>query len=53
MGSDGNRPSFWIGDTFYQLVSNQHAWRSIGGRDAASAQRFTLARFTDDHPAFA
>jgi len=53
VGSDCNRPSFWIGDRFYQVVSNQHAWRSVGGRDAATAQAFTLARFADDHPAFA
>jgi hypothetical protein len=53
VGSDCNRPSFWIGETFYQIVSNQHAWRSVGGRDAATAQAFTLARFADDHPAFA
>lgn len=53
VGSDCNRPSFWIGDTFYQLVSNQHVWRSEGGRDAATAQRFTLTRFADDHPTFA
>jgi hypothetical protein len=52
VGSDCNRPSFWVGDTFYQIVSNQHAWRSNGGRDAASAQQFTLARFGDDDPAF-
>ena len=53
VGSDCNRPSFWVGDTFYQIVSNQHAWRSTGGRDAATAQQFTLSRFADDHPAFA
>ncbi len=53
VGSDCNRPSFWVGDTFYQIVSNQHAWRSTGARDAASAQAFTLARFDDDHPTFA
>lgn len=53
VGSDCNRPSFWIGETFYQIVSNQHAWRSVGGRDAATAQAFALARFADDHPAFA
>lgn len=53
VGSDCNRPSFWIGDTFHQLVSNQHVWRSEGGRDAASAQQFSLTRFADDHPTFA
>lgn len=53
VGSDCNRPSFWLGDTFFQMVSNQHAWRSTGGRDAASAQSFALARFDDDHPTFA
>jgi len=53
VGSDCNRPSFWIGDTFYQIVSNQHAWRSNGGQDAATAQTFALARFEDDDPAFA
>ncbi len=53
VGSDCNRPSFWIGDTFYQIVSNQHAWRSQGGADAAASQRFSLSRFADDHPSFA
>jgi len=53
VGSDCNRPSFWVGDTFHQIVSNQHAWRSNGGRDAATAQQFTLARFDDDDPTFA
>ena len=53
VGSDCNRPSFWVADTFYQIVSNQHAWRSNGGRDAATAQQFTLARFDDDDPNFA
>lgn len=52
VGSDCNRPSFWIGDTFYQIVSNQHAWRSAGGPDAATSQAFTLSRFDDDDPAF-
>lgn len=52
VGSDCNRPSWWVGDTFYQMVSNQHAWRSRGGRDAASAQGFELARFADDAPSF-
>lgn len=52
VGSDCNRPSFWIGDTFYQMVSNQHPWRSRGGRDAASAGDFQLARFADDAPSF-
>lgn len=52
VGSDCNRPSWWVGDTFYQMVSNQHAWRSAGGRDVRSAQPFTLARFHDDDPAF-
>jgi hypothetical protein len=53
VGSDCNRPSFWIGDRFYQIVSNQHAWRSNGAADAAGAQQFTLSRFADDDPAFA
>ena len=53
VGSDCNRPSFWVGDTFYQIVSNQHAWRSRGGRDARTSQDFTLARFEDDDPRFA
>lgn len=53
VGSDCNRPSFWIGDRFYQIVSNQHAWRSNGAADAASAQQFTLSRFADDDPSFA
>lgn len=53
VGSDCNRPSFWIDSTFHQIVSNQHAWRSDGARDAATAQRFTLSRFEDDAPQFA
>ena len=53
VGSDCNRPSFWVADAFYQILSNQHAWRSNGGRDAASAQQFTLSRFDDDDAAFA
>ncbi len=52
IGSDCNRPSFWIGDTFYQMTSNQHAWRSKGGPDAARSQDFELARFNDDDPRF-
>jgi hypothetical protein len=52
VGSDCNRPSWWVGDTLFQMVSNQHPWRSRGGRDAATAQDFTPARFTDDDPAF-
>ena len=53
VGSDCNRPSWWVGDTLFQMVSNQHPWRSIGGRDAASAQPFEPMRFIDDHPTFA
>ena len=52
VGSDCNRPSWWVGDTFYQMVSNQHAWRSRGGADARSAGDFQLARFADDAPSF-
>jgi hypothetical protein len=53
VGSDCNRPSWWVGDTLFQMVSNQHPWRSRGGRDAASAQPFAPGRFTDDDPRFA
>jgi hypothetical protein len=53
VGSDCNRPSWWVGDTLFQMVSNQHPWRSRGGRDAASAQPFEPSRFTDDDPRFA
>ncbi len=53
VGSDCNRPSFWIGDRFYQIVINQHAWRSTGAADAAGAQQFTLSRFADDDSTFA
>ena len=53
VGSDCNRPSWWVGDTLYQMVSNQHPWVSIGGRDVASAQPFLPGRFADDHPRFA
>lgn len=53
VGSDCNRPSWWVGDTLFQMVSNQHPWRSRGGHDAASAQPFEPGRFTDDHPTFA
>jgi hypothetical protein len=53
VGSDCNRPSFWIGDRFHQIVSNQHAWVSRGGNDAATSQDFVLARFDDDDPSFA
>ena len=52
VGSDCNRPSWWVGDTLFQMVSNQHPWRSRGGRDAASAQPFESMRFTDDDPRF-
>ena len=52
VGSDCNRPSWWVGDTLFQMVSNQHPWRSRGGRDAASAQPFEPMRFTDDDPRF-
>lgn len=52
VGSDCNRPAWWVGDTLFQMVSNQHPWRSRGGRDAATAQPFTPARFADDDPAF-
>ena len=52
VGSDCNRPSWWVGDTFYQMVSNQHPWRSRPGRDAATAQPFEPARFADDAPTF-
>ena len=52
VGSDCNRPSWWVGDTLFQMVSNQHPWRSAGGRDAASAQPFEPMRFTDDDPRF-
>ena len=53
VGSDCNRPSWWVGDTLYQMVSNQHPWLSRGGRDAASAQPFEPMRFTDDDARFA
>ncbi len=53
VGSDCNRPSWWVGDTLFQMVSNQHPWRSVGGRDAGSAQPFEPMRFTDDDPKFA
>jgi hypothetical protein len=53
VGSDCNRPSWWIGDTLFQMVSNQHPWRSRGGRDAASAQPFEPGRFLDDDARFA
>lgn len=53
VGSDCNRPSWWVGDTIFQMVSNQHPWRSRGGRDAASAQPFEPMRFTDDDVRFA
>lgn len=53
VGSDCNRPSWWIGDTLFQMVSNQHPWRSRGGRDAAGAQPFEPMRFTDDDARFA
>ena len=53
VGSDCNRPSWWVGDTLFQMVSNQHPWRSRGGRDAVSAQPFEPMRFTDDDPRFA
>jgi hypothetical protein len=52
VGSDCNRPSFWVGDAFYQMVSNQHPWRSRGGADAASSGDFELVRFDDDAPSF-
>jgi hypothetical protein len=52
VGSDCNRPSWWVGDTLFQMVSNQHPWRSRGGRDAADAQPFEPMRFTDDDPRF-
>ena len=52
VGSDCNRPSWWVGDTLYQMVSNQHPWVSRGGRDAASAQPFVPGRFTDDDVRF-
>jgi hypothetical protein len=52
VGSDCNRPSWWVGDTLFQMVSNQHPWRSRGGRDAASAQPFEPMRFLDDDPRF-
>ncbi len=52
VGSDCNRPSWWVADTLFQMVSNQHPWRSRGGRDAASAQPFEPARFTDDDARF-
>lgn len=52
VGSDCNRPSWWVGDTLYQMVSNQHPWVSRGGADAASAQPFRPGRFTDDDPRF-
>lgn len=53
VGSDCNRPSWWVGDSLFQMVSNQHPWVSRGGGDAASAQPFFPGRFTDDHPQFA
>ena len=53
VGSDCNRPSWWVGDTLFQMISNQHPWRSRGGHDAASAQPFEPMRFTDDDPRFA
>jgi hypothetical protein len=53
VGSDCNRPSWWVGDTLYQMVSNQHPWVSQGGTDAATAQPFKPGRFLDDHPRFA
>ncbi len=53
VGSDCNRPSWWVGDTLFQMVSNQHPWLSRGGRDAASAQPFEPMRFTDDDFRFA
>ncbi len=53
VGSDCNRPSWWVGDSLFQMVSNQHPWRSRGGRDAASAQSFEPMRFTDDDARFA
>ena len=52
VGSDCNRPSWWVGDTLFQMVSNQHPWRSVGGRDAAASQPFEPMRFTDDDPRF-
>ncbi len=52
VGSDCNRPSWWVADTLFQMVSNQHPWRSRGGRDAASAQPFEPMRFLDDDPRF-
>lgn len=52
VGSDCNRPSWWVADTLFQMVSNQHPWLSRGGRDAASAQPFAPARFADDDPRF-
>jgi len=52
VGSDCNRPSWWVGDTLFQMVSNQHPWRSRGGTDAVSAQPFEPMRFTDDDPRF-
>ncbi len=52
VGSDCNRPSWWVGDTLFQMVSNQHPWRSVGGRDARSAQPFEPMRFIDDDPRF-
>ncbi len=52
IGSDCNRPSFWIGDAFYQMVANQHPWRSNGGADVTTATQFQLARFNDDDPKF-
>jgi hypothetical protein len=52
VGSDCNRPSWWVGDTLFQMVSNQHPWRSKGGTDAVSAQPFEPMRFTDDDPRF-
>jgi len=52
VGSDCNRPSWWVGDTLFQMVSNQHPWRSRGGTDAVSAQPFEPMRFTDDDPKF-
>lgn len=53
VGSDCNRPSWWVGDTLFQMVSNQHPWVSRGGRDARLAQPFVPGRFADDNPRFA
>jgi hypothetical protein len=42
-----------VGDTLFQMVSNQHPWVSRGGQDARTAQPFSPGRFSDDDPRFA